>query len=93
MPDSNVEILLSMDISSLIVSAKPENGPQVRAQLEATDGVEVHAVAEDGRMIVTIEAESEQATVKTYELIGQMPGVLAVSMVYHQIESNPDEEA
>ena len=27
------------------------------------------------------------------EQIGQMPGVLAVSMVYHQIESNPDEEA
>ena len=82
-----------MDISSLIVSAKPENGPKVRALLEATDGVEVHTVAEDGRMIVTIEAESEQATVKTYEQIGQMPGVLAVSMVYHQIESNPDEEA
>jgi nitrate reductase NapD len=55
--------------------------------------VEVHVVAEDGRMIVTIEAESEKATVKTFEMIGQMPGVLAVSMAYHQVESNPDEEA
>lgn len=82
-----------MDISSLIVSAKPEDGAQVQALLEATDGVEVHTVADDGRMIVTIEAESEQATLSTYQLIGQMPGVLAVSMVYHQIESNPDEEA
>ena len=76
-----------------LVSAKPEDGAKVQALLEATDGVEVHTVAEDGRMIVTIEAESEQATVKTYELINLMPGVLAVSMVYHQIESNPDEEA
>ncbi len=82
-----------MDISSVIVSAKPENGAAVKALLEAADGVEVHVVAEDGRMIVTIEAESEKATVKTFEMIGQMPGVLAVSMAYHQVESNPDEEA
>jgi len=82
-----------MDISSVIVSAKPENGAALKSLLESTDGVEVHAVAEDGRMIVTIEAETEKDTVKTYELIGQMPGVLAVSMVYHQVETNPDEEA
>lgn len=82
-----------MDISSVIVSAKPENGAVLKSLLESTDGVEVHAVAEDGRMIVTIEAASEKDTVKTYEMIGQMPGVLAVSMVYHQVETNPDEEA
>ena len=82
-----------MDISSVIVSAKPESGATLKSLLEATDGVEVHAVAEDGRMIVTIEADSEKDTVKTYELIGQMPGVLAVSMVYHQVETNPEQEA
>lgn len=82
-----------MDISSVIVCAKPEDGQPVRGQLEALDGVEVHAVAEDGRMIVTIEAPSEEDTVKTYGVIGQLPGVLSVSMVYHQVESDPDQEA
>ena len=53
----------------------------------------MHVVAEDGRMIATIEAGSEQDTVKIFELIGQLPGVLAVSMAYHQVETNPDEEA
>lgn len=82
-----------MDISSVIVGARPEGAQQVKLLLEALDGVEVHAVADDGRMIVTIESPSEQDTVNTYEVIGQQPGVLSVSMVYHQIESDPDEEA
>ena len=81
-----------MDISSVIVGARPEGAQQVKQLLEAIDGVEVHTVAEDGRMIVTIESASEQDTVKTYEVISQQPGVLSVAMVYHQVESNPDEE-
>jgi periplasmic nitrate reductase NapD len=81
-----------MDISSVIVGAKPEGAQQVKQLLEAIDGVEVHTVADDGRMIVTIESPSEQDTVNTYEVISRQPGVLSVSMVYHQIESDPDEE-
>ena len=81
-----------MDISSVIVGARPEGVEQVKQLLEAIDGVEVHTVADDGRMIVTIESPTEQDTVKTYEVISQQPGVLSVAMVYHQVESNPDEE-
>jgi nitrate reductase NapAB chaperone NapD len=43
-------------------------------------------------MIVTIESPTEQDTVKTYEVISVLPGVLSVAMVYHQVESDPDEE-
>lgn len=82
-----------MNISSILVSAAPERAGQVKSQLEALAGVEVHAVSDDGRLIVTIEADSEQATVSTFEAINQQPHVLAVSLVYHQDESDPDEEA
>lgn len=44
-------------------------------------------------MIVTIEAASDGATVDTFEAIRLMPGVLSASLVYHQYESDPDEEA
>ena len=81
-----------MDISSVIVCPRPEGAQQVKQSLEALDGVEVHTVAEDGRMIVTIESPTEQDTVKTYEVISVLPGVLSVAMVYHQVESDPDEE-
>lgn len=91
-PDPNLTIFL-MDISSLIVCARPEHSQQLRANLEALDGVEVHTVAEDGRMIITIEAPTEKDTVNMYEVINRLPNVMSVSMVYHQVESDPDEEA
>jgi len=44
-------------------------------------------------MIVSIETASEGATVEIFEEIRRMPGVLSASLVYHQYESDPDEEA
>lgn len=82
-----------MNISSILVSAAPGKAEQVQAQLTALEGVEVHAVSEEGQMIVTIETENDRGTVSTYETISKEPHVLAVSMVYHQIETDPDEEA
>jgi periplasmic nitrate reductase NapD len=49
-------------------------------------------VTEDGRLIVTIEADSAQAVADMFAVISRLPGVLSASMVYHQYESNPDEE-
>lgn len=82
-----------MNISSVLVNARPERIDEVRGGLLALDGVEIHAATEEGRMIVTIEDESEQAVISTFQAIHHQPGVLSASMVYHQYESDPDEEA
>lgn len=82
-----------MNISSVLVNARPERAAQVQEGLLALSGVEVHAVTEEGRMIVTIEADSEKELANMFETINQQPGVLSASMVYHQYESDPDEEA
>ncbi len=89
----NGQMVDAVNISSLIVAVLPERSAEVQAGLEALYGVEVHAVAEDGRMIVTIESDSDGATVQQFETIRQLPGVLSASMVYHQLETDPDEEA
>lgn len=89
----DMEVSRGINISSVIVGASPSQSAAVRAGLLALDGVEVHAVAEDGRMIVSIESGTEGATVNTFEAIRQLPGVLSASLVYHQYESDPDEEA
>ncbi len=81
-----------MNISSVLVSARPERVKQVQDGLLAFAGVEVHAATEEGRLIVTIEAESDRAVADMFETINQQPGVLSVSMVYHHNESDPDEE-
>ncbi len=82
-----------MNISSVLVNARPEALPQVQNNLSTLCGVEVHATTEDGRMIVTIEADSDQAVANLFAQINQQPGVLSASMVYHQFEPDPDEEA
>lgn len=81
-----------MNISSAIVHARPGYVPLVEAGLAALNGVEIHAIAPDGRMIVTIETEDDGSNVATYERIGQLDGVLSAAMVYHQTESEPFKE-
>jgi len=82
-----------INISSVILGVTPADAADVGERLAALAGVEVHALVEDGRMIVTIESASDSATVDTFEVIRQMPGVLSASLVYHHFESDPDEEA
>lgn len=87
------KVSAGINISSVILGALPESAPAVRLALSALAGVEVHALTEDGRMIVTIEAADEGATVSSFETIRQLPGVLSAALVYHQYETDPDEEA
>lgn len=82
-----------MNISSVLVSARPGMARQVQDCLQALDGVEVHAMSEDGRLVVTIEADSDQSVANMFTEINRQAGVLSVAMVYHQYESDPDEEA
>ena len=81
-----------MHISSLIVHARPGADALFRSQISALDGVELHAVADDGRMIVTMESADDAAIRNTYAAIERLDGVLSVAMVYHQVESDPDKE-
>lgn len=82
-----------VNISSVILGVAPVDALEVSSRLAGLEGVEVHATADDGRMIVTIETAGESATVETFEMIRQLPGVLSAALVYHQFESDPDEEA
>ncbi len=82
-----------MNISSVLVNARANLMTQVQIGLATLNGVEIHAATEEGRLIVTIEADSDQAVANMFEEINHLPGVLSASMVYHQYESDPDEEA
>jgi periplasmic nitrate reductase NapD len=81
-----------MNVSSLIVNAKDGQALAVQALLAQQAGVEIHAASPEGKLIVTIETESDRDTVAAYERISRTDGVLSAAMVYHQIESEPDQE-
>lgn len=79
-----------MNISSAIVHARPGTAEQVQARLAAVAGVEVHAVSDAGKMIVTLESVDDAGTVATFETISALADVLSAAMVYHQVEPNPE---
>lgn len=81
-----------MNISSAIVYAKSEHDKALRTLLSQIPGVEVHASTDDGKMIITIETESDRTAVTIYEDIERMEGVLSVAMIFQQTESHPDQE-
>jgi nitrate reductase NapD len=81
-----------MNISSVIVIPHPDRIAAVEQSLREIDGVELHAVSPEGKMVVTIEASDDRETTATYECISQLDGVLSASMVYHQNEPDPETE-
>ena len=81
-----------MNISSVIVNALPGRSTGVRGGLEQIAGVEVHAATEDGKFIITIEADTDGEVVGVFDRINVMEGVMSVAMVYHQFESDPERE-
>ena len=81
-----------MNISSAIIHARPGAVAIVEAGLATLEGVEVHGVSPEGKLIVTIETDDDGSNVATYERIGQLDGVMSTAMVYHQTESEPDKE-
>ncbi len=82
-----------MNISSIIVYAKPAELASVRGSLEQLPGVEVHAATDDGKLVVTIESETDGETAGTFDRINLMDGVMSAAMVFHQFESDPEREA
>ena len=82
-----------MNISSIIVHAKPTEIPSVRDRLEQIPGVKIHAATDDGKFVVTIETETDGETASTFDRINEMDGVMSAAMVFHQYESDPQKEA
>ncbi len=82
-----------MNISGVLVRAFPENIDAVTQALLRLDGVEVHGANEDGRMVVTVERETERQFADLLVQMHDVPGVLSASMIYHQFEDSGQQEA
>lgn len=80
-----------MNISGVIVHSRPEKTAVVKQQLSALPGVEIHAISEDGRMVVTVEEASDSQMADTVNRLQDLEGVIAASMVYHHFEELEDE--
>ncbi len=77
-----------MNIAGVVVDALPNRNDHVERQLVLMDGVEVHAISEQGRMVVTVEGHNQNAVADVVTAMHSLEGVLAAAMVYHNFEQS-----
>ncbi|MCL1048123.1 chaperone NapD [Shewanella abyssi] len=77
-------------ISSLLVQVSPEHLKTTKKLIEDFEEAEVYGVSEVGKIVVVLETQSEGFITDVIEKINDMPGVLGATMVYHQIDIEPN---
>jgi len=83
-----------MNIAGVVVHARPEKLSGVEAQLLELPGVEIHATAEDGRMVITVEDRElkESSVGDTVMAFQNVDGVLSASLIYHHFEESEAQQ-
>jgi len=81
-----------IDICGLLVQARAERVSEVRERLARIPGVEVHAVTEDGRLVVTVEGTEHHPTLDKINTLVAVPGVAATSLVYQYSDHQEREQ-
>ena len=82
--------MMTINVCGVLVSARPEHMQAVQEQLEVEDGVEIHAVTEEGRLVVTVEKEDQQQTGDMLNKIQSLDHVVSTSMVYQYFDQVPE---
>lgn len=74
-------------IAGVIVQVSRNRVDAVRARVAQVPKAIVHTVADDGRMVVTLEAGSAQRTLDMMDAVRALPGVFNVALVYQHAEA------
>jgi len=79
-------------ISSLVVHSHPERVPAIMESIVSIEGAEVHGGADTGKLIVTLETDTESQVVERINAIQLLEGVLAATLVFHHFEPVQERE-
>lgn len=82
----------TINVCGALVYVQPDYKQEVSEQLEQEEGVEVHAVTETGRLVVTIEKDDQQQTGDMLNQIQSMDHVISTSMVYQYFDQEPADQ-
>ena len=70
-------------IASVIAQVRPEAMAAAAAVIAGHHGLEVHGQDPRGRLVVVLEMANDAALAEAMSMIGKLPGVLGVNLVYH----------
>ncbi|MBD1573338.1 chaperone NapD [Vibrio sp. S17_S38] len=83
--------LNEVHISSLVVHVVPKHLTEIKAKIECLDGVEIYGESEAGKLVVVVETQNQGYITDTIDVINNLEHVLSVALVFHQIESDLDD--
>ena len=76
----------TINICGVLLHVMPKHISSVRHEIEREVGVEVHAETTDGRLVVTVEKDSQQDTGDTLNRFQTMDHVVCASVVYQYFD-------
>lgn len=79
-------------ISSLVIHSRPDCVSSIIERIGSIDGAEIHGGADTGKLIVTLETETESQVVERINAIQLLEGVLAATLVFHHFEPVQERE-
>jgi len=71
-----------MNISSIVVTTRPENMAAVEASLVGSGLCEIHFKDEKGRIVVTVEGDDDSDETKKLKAIAELPLVASAVFAY-----------
>ena len=77
-------------VASFLVQRDPRHAEAVRAAIGGVPGAEVQ-VEQGAKVIVTVEASSQEAVARALTDIHLLPDVMSAVMVFHQCETAEEE--
>ncbi|SMN16200.1 hypothetical protein CRYPA_56 [uncultured Candidatus Thioglobus sp.] len=75
-----------IDICGVLVHTQKDKEQAVETSLNAIDGVDVHHVTENSRLIVTIELGGRQQIMDTMNSFNDLPHVISTVLTYQHSE-------
>lgn len=75
-----------MPISGIVISCLGGRAEAVSARIAAFDGVEVHGVLPEGRIVAVVEADTVQGEVDLVSELQEIDDVISVQLAYHNFE-------
>ena len=80
------------NVCGVLVHAHNNKVEEVKKLLELQEGVEVHAVTGNGRLIVTVENNKRKTVGDRIMGFYEVPGVLSAAMIYQYSDNDLDVE-
>jgi nitrate reductase NapD len=78
------------NVCGVLVHAHKNKTDQVKQLLQQQAGVEVHAVTENGRLVVTVENNKRNTVGDRIMGFYEIPGVLSAAMIYQYSDNDLD---